>query len=127
MFWCTWLVQKAFREGGNNSLENTLWAPTMQDDFTKRSKFISAQEAAYKAPPLDFIHKTVVPGSVIFFNVSGGPYRTNHVGIVYSVSKQGVQYIQSNAPLKDGFVPFGDNGYGLQSPPGLVVVGIGLP
>ncbi len=118
LFWCTYLVQKAFRESGNTSLLVTLWSPTMQDDFTKRGKFIANRDST---------PKNVVPGSVIFFKIEPGPDRTNHVAIVYSVNEDGISYVQSNAPTKDDFVPFNSSGKGIQNPPGIGVVGIGLP
>ena len=118
LFWCTYLVQKAYRESGNTSLLVTLWSPTMQDDFTKRGKFIIGRDAT---------PKNVAVGSVIFFKIEPGPDRTNHVAIIYSVNEDGITYVQSNAPTKDAFVPFNSSGKGIQSPPGTGVVGIGLP
>lgn len=118
MFWCTYLVQKSYRETGNTSLLVTLWSPTMQQDFTRRNKFISSGEAT---------PKNVKPGSVIFFKITPGPNRTNHVAIVHSVNEDGISYVQSNAPSKDSFLSFNESEVGIQSPPGIGVVGIGLP
>ena len=124
MYWCTQLVQNAYRESGNTDLLVTLWSPAMQDDFIKRNKFVYSKDASYENT---VFQKKVVPGSVIFFHVLSGQDRTNHVGIVYSVSIDGVSYVQANAPTKDGFVPFDIDGYKLQNLPGIEVVGIGLP
>jgi len=118
MFWCTYLVQKSYRETGNTSLLVTLWSPTMQQDFIRRNKFI---------PSGDATPKNVKPGSVIFFKITPGPNRTNHVAIVHSVNRDGINYVQSNAPSKDSFLSFNESGVGIQSPPGIEVVGIGLP
>jgi hypothetical protein len=119
MFWCTWLVQKSYRETGNSSLLVTLWSPTMQQDFERRSKFLTPS----KATP-----DTVKPGSVIFFRITPGPNRTNHVAIVHSVNQDGINYVQSNAPSKDSFIPFNRSGSGIQNlSSGINVVGIGLP
>jgi len=116
MYWCTYLVQHAFRESGNNSLANTLWSPSMQDDFEKRGKFIGAASARAD---------NVMPGAVIFFKTSGGPDRTNHVGVVNSVNEDGLTFYQSNAATKSGNATFGSNG--LQDLPGIAIVGIGNP
>ena len=118
MFWCTYLVIKSFLETGNRSLQITLWSPTMEADFRARGKFISSSNAT---------PATVVPGSVIFFRVAAGPARTNHVGLVHSVNQDAIVFLQSNAPTKSGSLTFNRNGRGIISPPGLGVVGIGLP
>ena len=118
MFWCTYLVIKSFLETGNRSLQITLWSPTMEADFRTRGKFVSSSNAT---------PANVVPGSVLFFRVAGGPARTNHVGIVHSVSQDAIVYLQSNAPTKSGSLTFSRNGRGIISPPGLGVVGVGLP
>lgn len=118
MFWCTWLVQKAYRESGNTSLLLTLWSPTMKKDFENRGKFIANRNTT---------PNNVTVGSVIFFKITPGPDRTNHVAIIYSVNEDGIAYVQSNAPTKDEFVPFNSSGKGIQAPSGMEVQGIGLP
>jgi hypothetical protein len=118
LFWCTYLVQKAYRETGNTSLKITLWSPTMYGDFKRRDKLIPSSEAT---------PENVVPGSVVFFQVLSGPTRINHVGIVHSASKDSVKFIQSNAPTKDGSLTFSVSGRGIQDLPGIKVVGIGIP
>ena len=118
MFWCTWLIQKAFRESGNNELEATLWSPSMQADFERRGKYIDSADAS---------PNNVLPGSVVFFRVISGPLRTNHVGLVYTVSQDNLSFLQSNAGTKDGNIIFNLSGVGLQNLPGIEVVGIGLP
>lgn len=118
LFWCTYLVQKAYREAGNTSLKITLWSPTMYDDFKRRDKLIPASEAT---------PQNVVSGSVVFFQVLSGPTRINHVGIVHSASKDSIKYIQSNAPTKEGSLTFSISGRGIQDLPGIKVVGIGIP
>lgn len=118
LFWCTYLVQKAYRESHNNSLVVTLWSPTLQADFDRRGKFKSSLEATWQ---------NVVPGSVIFFDVDNSLNRIDHVGIVHTVNIDGVKFVQSNAGSKDDFVPFRLGGKILQNIPGITVVGIGLP
>jgi hypothetical protein len=116
MFWCTSLIQQAYRENGDSALLDTLSAPNMDTDFRNRTgKFIPRASTTYL---------NVVPGSVIFFGEIGSIY---HVGLVYSVDKGGVHFVQANAPTKDDFLPFGDGGIGLESFTGLDIDGIGLP
>lgn len=117
LFWCTWLVQKAYRETGNNILL-TLWSPTMKQDFINRGKFIEAK---------DVTPFSILQGSVIFFRVESGPPRTNHVGIVHTVNLDYVSFVQSNAGLKNDIIPFEPSGNGLQNMEGIIVEGIGLP
>ncbi|MBU0572647.1 hypothetical protein KKH23_03070 [Patescibacteria group bacterium] len=118
LFWCTYLVQKAYRETGNTDIMITLWSPTMYEDFLRRGKIIVSSEAT---------PENVVSGSVIFFQVLSGQNRINHVGIVHSTTKDSIQYIQSNAPTKDGSLTFSLSGIGIQDLPGIKIVGIGLP
>lgn len=117
LFWCTWLVQKAYRENGNN-IQYTLWSPTMQSDFTSRGKFIDASQVT---------PSRILPGSVIFFDVNNSLARTDHVGIAHTMNSDGIYFVQSNAGTKDSFIPFNSNGVGLQDIPGINVLGIGLP
>lgn len=118
LFWCTYLVQKAYRETGNTIIQVTLWSPTMYDDFLRRGKIIASSDAT---------PQNVVSGSVIFFQVLSGPTRINHVGIVHSTTKDSIKYLQSNAPTKEGSLTFSLSGKGIQGLPGIKVVGIGLP
>ena len=115
LYWCTYLVQHSYRESGNNKLANTLWSPTMEDDFRARKKFVEASAAT---------PDNVQPGAVIFFKTDGGPDRTNHVGVVNSVHGAMLTFYQSNAPTINGFAEFRG---GLQGPPGMPIVGIGNP
>ncbi len=118
LFWCTYLVQKAYRETGNTTIKVTLWSPTMYDDFLRRGKIIASSDAT---------PQNVVSGSVIFFQVLSGPNRINHVGIVHSTTEDSIKYLQSNAPTKDGSLTFSLSGEGIQNLPGIKIVGIGLP
>lgn len=118
MFWCTYLVQKAYRETGHHDLATTLWSPTMQHDFQTRSKYLNSHSATPSNIP---------QGSVIFFKITPGPSRTNHVAITTDATPQGIAYVQSNAPTKTGFIPFNDNQKGVQNLPGIEIVGFGLP
>lgn len=117
LFWCTWLVQKAYKENGV-SIQYTLWSPTMQEDFNRRGKFIESDSVT---------PSNLTPGSVIFFDVVNSLNRTDHVGIAHTINSDGVYFVQSNAGTKDGFIPFNSSGNGLQNIPGIRVVGIGIP
>jgi hypothetical protein len=118
LFWCTYLVQKAYRETGNINIRTTLWSPTMYEDFDRRGKIIDPAKAT---------RKNVVSGSVIFFQVSSGPNRINHVGIVHSTTGDSIKFLQSNAPTKEGALFFKRSKVGIIDLPGINVVGIGLP
>lgn len=115
IFWCTYLVIKSYFSNG--------WAPTnlrsdlMMQEFCDQGKFVAANEAT---------PDTVVVGSVVFFFVSGGPSRVNHVGIVTSVSPAGIVFRQSNAVTTKGSLSFSGNG-GVSSPESWTVTGFGLP
>jgi len=116
LFWCTWLVQKAYTENGI-AIEYTLWSPTMMADFARRNKFIKAKDVTFQK---------AVPGSVIFFDVENELERVDHVGILYSANADDVTYIQSNAGFKEGHLTIGPGG--LQGIRGFIdVVGIGTP
>lgn len=118
LFWCTYLVQKAYRETGHTNIKITLWSPTMYDDFLRRGKIIKSSDAT---------PQNVVAGSVVFFQVLSGPDRINHVGVVHSTSSDNISYLQSNAPTKEGSLTFRSSGKGIQDLPGISVIGIGLP
>jgi len=116
LFWCTWLVQKAYTENGV-SIANTLWSPDMKLDFENRGKFVPASSVT---------SLNAVPGSVIFFDVDNEKDRIDHVGIIYTTNGDDVTYVQSNAGLKAEHLTLGSNG--LQGKPGYIdVIGIGLP
>lgn len=116
LFWCTWLIQKAYTENGVKIL-NTLWSPDMKLDFENRGKFIPASSVS---------SLNAVPGSVIFFDVDNEKDRIDHVGIIYQTNGDDVTYIQSNAGLKVEHLTLGSGG--LQGKPGYIdVIGIGLP
>jgi len=118
LFWCTELIQKSYRETGNTSLDNTLWSPSMYADFKDRGKIIMPTSASYN---------NIVPGSVVFFHNNFGRDGVNHVGLVYSVSVDGIKFVQSNAPEKEGFISFNKNGVGAQNLPSMEIAGFGKP
>ncbi len=103
LFWCTWLVVKSYQETGV-SVPVQLNSQTLKDSWT--GKVIPAQEAT---------KDNIIPGSVIFFHVTSGPNRLNHVGIVYSVDAGGIDFVQSNGPLKDQRLSFTRGGTGVGS------------
>ncbi len=96
LFWCTWLVIKAYNETGTFT-PTSLYTPSMYSDFLNRGKIIPASSASIS---------TVVPGSVVFFHVTTGANRLNHVGIVYATDKAGIDMVQSNAPTKYFRIPW---------------------
>jgi hypothetical protein len=102
LFWCTWLVVKAYNETGN-STPPSLYTPNMYNDFLARNKILDATQAN---------SSNVVPGSVVFFHVTTGQNRLNHVGIVYTVDRGGFTFVQSNAPLKSQSANFTAGGVG---------------
>ncbi len=124
LFWCTWLVQKSYKENGV-SIQNTLMSNTMQGDFMSRNKFIPAESAT--RPGQNPISNNVKPGSVIFFDVQNSLNRTDHVGIAHTISVAGIKFVQSNAGTKDGTLSFKSGGVGIVDPGGIHVVGFGLP
>lgn len=114
LFWCTQLIQKAYRESGK-SPPNSLNSQTMLDTWT--GQVVKGSDAT---------PSNIVAGSVIFFHVSGGPNRVNHVAIVTGVSSDSVAFVQSNSPSKTGSLTF-NVGKGVQNPPGIEVAAFGLP
>jgi len=117
LFWCTALILKAYEKGGVPIL-NTLWVPTMYDDFKSRDKLVLAHDAT---------SSNIVSGSVVFFQVQGGsfPNIPNHVGIVYKVDANGLVFLQSNAGTKTGSLSLDSGGAG--NLPGITTVAFGLP
>lgn len=116
LFWCTWLIVKAYQESGTN-ISVQLWVPNMYNDFNARGKIVEAK----KATP-----SNIVPGSVVFFHVTTGEVRLNHVAIVYSVDPGGMSIVQSNAPLKSQTINFKSGG-GVGNLPYMNVEYFGLP
>ncbi len=116
MFWCTWLVQKSYKENGY-SLAYTLWSPAMYDDFSSRNKILNGR---------DMNKDKIQMGAVIFFDVKNSESRIDHVAVVYSVTSAGIHFVQSNSGTKNDFLPFGTDGV-LQSPSYATIKGIGNP
>ncbi len=106
LFWCTWLVIKAYNESGT-STPASLFTPSMYNDFKARTKTVDAA----RVRPGD-----IKPGSVVFFHVTTGQNRPgyecncNHVGVVYAADRIGFQFVQSNAPLKSQTATFKSGG-----------------
>jgi len=63
----------------------------------------------------------------VFFITESGYSVATHVAVVYSVTQSGFRFLQSNAPTKDGWVPFNDNGVGVGTGFPWPVVGFGIP
>ncbi|MEX1061875.1 MAG: CHAP domain-containing protein [Patescibacteria group bacterium] len=113
LFWCTWLVFKTHPNPGPS-----LNSQVMQDYYTSTGRFIPAAQAT---------KDNIGPGYVVFFQVLGGPGRTNHVGIVYSVTQDTITFVQSNAGTKTDKITFNGSGRGVQNLPWAIVVGFGAP
>lgn len=118
LFWCTQLVVISYQETGT-PIAVVYRSDLMKNDFINRGKFTPS----YSATP-----SNVPPGSVVFFRVQSGPPRTNHVGIVHHiVGIDAINYVQSNAPAKEGALTFDSDGVGVQDLPGIIVEGFGTP
>lgn len=118
LFWCTQLVVKAYQETGNE-IQVVYRSDWMKNWFITRNKFVPS----YSATPTN-----IPQGSVIFFRVSSGPPRTNHVAIVHHFTgSDSIEFVQSNAPTKEGSLTFEDDGQGVIDLPGIDVEGFGIP
>lgn len=115
LFWCTWLIQKSYAAGGV-SIQNTLWSPTMFDDFKNRNKMYEGKEMTFD---------NIKSGAVIFFDIKNSLNRVDHVGIAHTITPAGIKFLQSNAGTKDDFLPF-INGV-LQNPSYATIKGVGNP
>lgn len=104
LFWCTWLIVESYKEAGGISLPlNTLGVPTMQTYFATNGRYVPASSVT---------PTNVAPGDVIFFKKPGDT-RLRHVGLVYTVTRDYILFVQSNAPTKTGSVTFSESGIGL--------------
>ncbi len=116
LFWCTWLVVKSYVESGH-SIVNTLGSSPMWAGWPAGKKIIASQVTSSNA----------IPGSVIFFHVTGRHEGANHVAIITGADDTGIYYVQSNGPVKGGFIPFQESGVGLVDPSWGIIIGIGQP
>ncbi|MDZ4229155.1 MAG: CHAP domain-containing protein, partial [Patescibacteria group bacterium] len=117
MFWCTWLVIKAFNETGYSMPTNLLYTPDMMAWFQSQGKYLEAGSATYQ---------DVAPGDAVFFRIPPDYYRLNHVAIVYSVTQDGITTVESNAGYKTMFYPTDTNGH-FQEVSGIKIEGFGRP
>lgn len=117
LFWCTYLVVKAYNETGNK-IGTNLYTPDMYNDFKGRGKIIDAKDAT----PYN-----IKQGSVVFFHVTTGPNRLNHVGVVYRIDGAGIDMVQSNAPTKSFRLPFAPGQKGIVKLEPMQVMHFGLP
>lgn len=121
LFWCTYLVIKAYSESGNSMrfTGDDVNSQSMFDSFNKNNRAILPS----KATP-----GNIVPGSVVFFQVHGPghPPRINHVGVVYSVDPGGLVFVQSNAGLKSQSLNY-KPGFGFENIGPMELKGFGLP
>jgi len=122
LFWCTELVRRS-----HNNLDLSVRSNLMAKQFgaledtggPSNGRYISITDATWQ---------NIQPGYVVFFIVPGPTdYRLNHVGIVYSVSQDGIMIVQSNAATKSLLIPVLDDGRVSRSVGGFGVVGFGRP
>lgn len=117
MFWCTWLVTKAFNETGHSMPTDLLYTPDMVAWFQSQGKYLEAGSVTYE---------DVAPGDAVFFRIPPDYYRLNHVAIVYSVSEDGLTTVESNAGYKTMFYPTDGNGH-FQTVGDIKIEGFGKP
>lgn len=119
LFWCTWLVIKAYENVGVPSLE--LGANAMMNSWFKdKGKLI------YNTSGLVTNNGAKVsPGDIAFINTPGDPSGyAGHVAIVYAVTSDFVMTVDSNAATKTHSYTVETNG-SLQPQYGLSVIGFG--
>lgn len=116
LFWCTYLPIKAYTENGV-SIGANVYTPSMYNDFLNKGKIINAADATPQNIP---------EGSVVFYHVTSGQNRLNHVGVVYSVDPGGMVVVESNAPIKSRAINFKAGG-GVGNTPGIETKYFGLP
>ncbi len=134
LFWCTQLVNIAYKETGNpqsgdfNSERMLLW-------FKDKGRFYAnntAMAVRYLTASIVTAPK-IVPGSVIFFQFSGGPNRANHVAIVHHktcitpLGPCSIDFVQANAGDKQGNFTYNPNPLIGASYGGAEVLGFGTP
>jgi len=102
MFWCTWLVIKSFSESGASIITPELGTHNLTGFFQGAGRYIDANNITIQ---------DVCPGMAIFFRIPAGSSKNAHVGIVYSVSSDGVTTVESNAPYKTMFYPVDESGH----------------
>ncbi|GEM_PF-4226172 len=127
LFWCTELVRRTYNNLSlsTNSEEMARQFAGVSTDmkvpwnYASGGRFISINNATWQ---------NIRPGYVVFFVVPGPTdYRLNHVGIVYSVSRDGLMVVQSNAATKSLLIPVNDNGRISSTVGNFRVMGFGQP
>ena len=99
LFWCTWLVIKAYNESGNilplqYNGRYTLASNVMLKWFQDQNRYIYFKEAQ------ENMFTGVSPGDVAFVYTGSDSRDVQHVSIVWAVFSGGIQTIDSNAGLK---------------------------
>lgn len=112
LFWCTWLVWKTHSDHGPS-----LNSQDMKAYYESQGRFKDVAKITYQ---------DVSSGDVVFFDVHNSLPRLDHVGIVYSVSKDAIVFVQSNAPDKFAAITVSENGK-IQDLPWAKVAGFGSP
>ncbi len=102
MFWCTWLVIKSFSESDASIITPELGTHRLTEFFQGAGRYIDANNITIQ---------DVCPGMAVFFHIPAGSTSNAHVGIVYSVSADGITSVESNAPYKTMFYPTDESGH----------------
>lgn len=102
LFWCTWLVVKSFSESSSPILVPQLVTHNLTGYFQSEGRYLDAN---------DITIQDVCPGMAVFFHIPAGSSSNAHVGIVYSVSSDGVTTVESNAPYKTMLYPTDGSGH----------------
>jgi hypothetical protein len=115
MFWCNYMATKSF-EAGNENIPFPL--STMISYFQHQQKWVNGPTATYN---------DVCAGDAIFFyNSFDPPGSISHVGIVASVSADGITTFESNAPWRGWLYPTDTSGH-FESTNSLNIIGFGRP
>lgn len=103
LFWCTYLVIRSYQYTHNSIVFDGADTNTkfMMNHFISLNRFIPAENATPDNIP---------PGSAIFFHVSSGHEGPNHVGVVYTVNRGGIVFVESNNGVKSESAFFKYNG-----------------
>ena len=99
LFWCTWLVIKAYNESGNilplqHNGRYTLASDVMLEWFQDQGRYVDFKDAQKNK------FTGVSPGDVAFVYTGSDSRKVQHVSLVWAVFSGGIQTIDSNAGLK---------------------------
>jgi hypothetical protein len=113
MFWCTWLVIKAYEETGHE-IGKHLGVSSMKKWFDNKGKFLPSSTPVSQ----------LKPGYVIFFK-KGSSWA--HVGIICNVSLEGIEVCEANNYCNFCNYTASKNGGYIQDTASLIIGGFGTP